>query len=372
MRLYKRKKTWWIRYKLHGMDVRKSLHTHSRATAEGVMSSLMIARTGRVPRPAIDAMLDQIYGTAHAEEARVKLADAWDLYWETAKSLGLDAVGADTVRKRKAHLRNLTDWIARELPAVTTADAVDGPIAARYAAHLATKGLCGKTRAMTLADLAHVFRTLGKSDARIANPFDGLRPRATDSTVRLAFTPDEERRILDAADRLGHGWRLACLVSRHTGLRYGDVATLRRDEIDLAAGVIRRIPNKTAAHHVAVTIPIETRELGPALAAALAETPVDDDLGVYLLREHAHYYMLSGHSKMPVQFSDVLKAAEVDTATHTFHSWRHTINTRMSAAGVDMATRKEISGHMTDQMSMHYDHDEHLEAKRAAIEAAAK
>ena len=96
-----------------------------------------------------------------------------------------------------------------------------------------------------------------------------------------------------------------------------------------------------------------------------------DDLDAYLLREHAYYYLRPGHSKLPVQFADILDAAGVDRATHTFHSWRHTLNTRMGEAGVDIETRKRISGHTTDEMSRRYDHAEHLDESRRAIAAAA-
>ena len=70
------------------------------------------------------------------------------------------------------------------------------------------------------------------------------------------------------------------------------------------------------------------------------------------------------------QACEVLDEAGVD-GNYTFHSWRHTVATRMAASGVGVETRKRILGHTRDETAARYDHDEHLGEVRAAIEAAA-
>lgn len=374
MRIYKRHQTWWIRYELHGKTVRKSLKTHDRAVAEGTLHAMRLARLGTVGRDVVDAMLDAIYGSeTPSRKSRLSLDGAWAAYLDTAKAAGLDRVSEDTLRKRRTHVAALVEWIRAERPAVEAVEDVTGPIAAAYAAKLKADGLKDKTRRNTIGDLSTVWTVLSKVSDGVRNPWTGLLPRVADADVRLPFSREEEARVLEAARAAGHGWLLACLVARHTGMRYGDVATLRRDEVHLAEGVIRYRPNKLKhlARPVWVTVPIEPRVLAPALAEALA-APVRDELDENLLREHAYYYGLSGHSKMPVQFAEVLKAAGVESVQHTFHSWRHTLNTRMGDAGVDIETRKRISGHLTDEMSRHYDHSEHVPEMRSAIEAAAR
>ena len=375
MRLYKRHLTWWIRYELHGKTVRRSLKTHDRTVAEGTLHAMRLARCGAVGRDVVNAMLDEIWGRERTDAPRpgIPISGAWAAYIDAASAAGLDRVSSDTMRKRRAHFAQFAAWVASERAAVQTVEAVTGPIAAAFAARLKDDGLKDKTRRNTLGDLSTVWTVLSKVSDGVRNPWTGLMPRVMDAETRLPFTREEEDRILAAAAEAGHGWLLACLVARHTGMRYGDVATLRRDEVHLADGVIRYQPNKLKhlTRPVWVTVPIEPLVLAPALAEALA-APVRDELDESLLREHAYYYGLSGHSKMPVQFADILQAAGVESVNHTFHSWRHTLNTRMGEAGIDIETRKRISGHLTDEMSRHYDHSEHLPEMRSAIEAASR
>ena len=71
------------------------------------------------------------------------------------------------------------------------------------------------------------------------------------------------------------------------------------------------------------------------------------------------------------RFSTVLKRAGLDPERYSFHSWRHLIASRLGEAGVGIETRKRILGHTTNEMARHYDHSQHLDEMRAAVEAAA-
>ena len=72
-----------------------------------------------------------------------------------------------------------------------------------------------------------------------------------------------------------------------------------------------------------------------------------------------------------LSFREVLDEAEIDE-DYTFHSWRHTAATRLAASGVGVETRKRILGHTRDDTAERYDHDEHIEEMRAAMEAAGR
>lgn len=379
MHIYLRYNTWWIRYMRRGRLVRKSLRTHDRRVAEGVLASMRVAVGGLVSRNVVDAMLDEIYMLEKPREARTPLGDAWAVYEDVARSAGLDRVGADTWRKRRGRLASFAAWIRAQRPGVSCVEDVDGPVAAAYAAYLRTakrangRPLKDKSRQLIIDDLSNVWTVLGKASASVRNPWPGLRPRVLDQESFLPFTREEEDRVLEAARRAGHDWHPVCALGRHTSFRYGDCATLRRDEVDLDAGVIVRAPRKLGGR-VVQRNPIETGTLLPALREAMARPPREDDLGVYLFPEHAYYYLHGekSHAKMPVVFADVMALAGVTPERHTFHSWRHTFRTRLGEAEVPIETAMDLCGHMTRQMSRRYDHSDHMDAKRAAVEAAAK
>ena len=177
MRLYKRYRTWWIAYRLRGERIRRSLHTRDESVARGILASMQLARTGKVERAAVDAMLDRIYGTS-AKAPRTPLDAVWGAYCEHARAVGMDQVAPATWALRRQRVAALVAWIRRERPLLSDAEDVDGPTAAAYAAHLADAGRCAKTRLVILGDLSTVWTALEHVSPAIRNPWRGLRPRA--------------------------------------------------------------------------------------------------------------------------------------------------------------------------------------------------
>lgn len=371
MKLYRRGKVYWVIWGRRGETFRASLRTKSRAEAQRMLDGMAAAARASSFEVAVD-ILRVYFGET---EKRTPLAEAWEVYAQVLKGIGRDGIAEATLRHRRQNFCRFTKWAAKSAPAAETVESVDARIAAAFAEHLAgvtsQRGapLAKKTRKEILDDLRGVWTTLAKRIPALANPWIGLTPSgATVESVRRAvFTPDEERRVMEAAEKVGKGWPLACLIARHTGLRYGDVANLTWDEIDLGAGVLRHVPRKTARHGVAVEIPLVAK-LWDALKAAKREAGGNP----HVLPYHAIVYGMCNRQKsLRLPFREVLDAAGVKGEEYSFHSWRHTAASRLAGAGADIETRKRILGHTTDAMADHYDHDPHLAEKRRALEAAA-
>lgn len=382
MRLYKRHQVWWIEYRIDGRHVRKSTRLRDRAAAEAVLASMRLARAKQSNAETVAALLGSIYQRVE-RPAGTGLAAAWQIYHDTLTTAGLAGVAPDTLRKRAGHLAAFAAWCEAERPIVRDVQDVDGPTAAAYAAALAAQGLSAKTRQIHLADLSHIWRILAKSIPTLTDPWADLRPRNTESKRHPAFTPDEEARVMEAARKRGDGWPLMCLIARHTGLRYGDVATLQWGNadkalaaetleygvVDIAANLLVVDPSKTARHGVRVVMPIESRTLAPALAEARKSAPRG---AVDLFPRHAKTYRTIGQAPKDSRFGDILTRAGTDPSDgYSFHSWRHTFRTRLAEAGVSTELAMRLCGHTTAAMSAHYDHDAHLAELSAAIEAAA-
>ncbi len=366
MRIYLRGKTWWLDYYANGKNVRKSTHLTDRVAAEAVLATMKLARQQKTACATIANMLESIYHE-QLPKSGLPIASAWNTYVETANAAGIGDVAKDTLRKRKLHFQAFADWIRTERPLVETVQEVDGLAAAAYAAHLTAKGLAAKTRQTTIGDLATIWKTLAIASDDIRNPWPTLRPRKTESKRHPAFTPEEEKRVLKAAKKFGPAWPLICLISRHTGLRYGDVVTLRWDDFDLAAGILDIKPRKTARHGVRVTIPIETRTLAPALAEARKSTSG----GGLLFPRHAAAYISTGMGPKGSRFAQILDAAKLSPKDgYSFHSWRHTFRTRLADAGVSTEIAMRLCGHTNAKTSAVYDHADHLAELSAAIAAA--
>ena len=382
MRLYKRHQTWWIEYRIDGRHVRKSTRLHDRAAAEAVLATMKLAKTKQSNAETIAGLLGSIYERVE-RPAGTGLDAAWEIYRDTLATAGLDRIAPDTLRKRAGHLAAFAEWCRVERPIVREIQGVDGPAAAAYAAYLSAKGLSAKTRQMHLADLSHIWKILAKSLQGLVNPWADLRPRNTAGKRHPAFTPEEEKRVMKAAHERGDGWPLMCLIARHTGLRYGDVATLtwgvaadaldaeklENGVVDIDAGLIVIDPSKTARHGVRVVMPIERAALAPALAEARKSARKN---AVDIFPRHAKSYRTIGQAPKDSRFCDILTNAGTDPSDgYSFHSWRHTFRTRLAEAGVSTELAMRLCGHTTAAMSAHYDHAAHLAEMARAIEAAA-
>lgn len=367
MRVYLRGKTWWLDYYANGKNIRKSTHLTDKVAAEAVLATMKLARQQKTASSTIATMLESIYNEA-IPKSGLPIRSAWTTYLETAKGAGIGDVAKDTLRKRKLHFHALAEWLERERPIVQNVQDVDGPAAAAYAAHLAAKGLSAKTRQITIADLSTVWKTLGLASDDIRNPWPALRPRNTDSKRHPAFTRAEEARVMAAARKRGDGWPLMCLLGRHTGLRYGDIATLSWADIRLDKGIIDIIPRKTTRHRVRVVVPIEAHSLAPALASARKSAKGNG----LLFPRHAAAYLSTGMGPKGSRFAEILAAAKLDPLDgYTFHSWRHTFRTRLAEAGVSTETAMRLCGHTNARTSATYDHATHLDELASAIAAAA-
>lgn len=364
MAIYKRKKSryWWYSIS-RGRKLPRlcgSTGKEDRNEALSVEAVLRQAYAGTSTRDRLIAVIDALTGD---RRDGLTLAGVWDVYygWVSRSGKGLADI---TVRQRKRVCVRFAEWASKNWPAVQDAGSVDRACANGFAEYLSKSGAADKTRRNVIADLGTVWEGLRRvRDDVTANPWPLVLPSAESERI-AAFTVSEELAVLNAADDAGHGWGLACRIARHTGLRYGDVARLRWDQVDLDKNVIRLRPSKTARHGIGVVLPL-CAALHKALS--LARPDVSSE---FVLPEHAACYPNPWQGK-PGRFSEVLKKAGVN-GRHTFHSWRHTFRTRLAEAGVSDEIAKRLGGWTVDKTAMRYDHDGRLGELAVAVEAAAK
>ena len=176
------------------------------------------------------------------KKAGLPLDMIWETYSTTAEATGRLNLVATTLRNRKSVVERFVVWARKNCPAVECAEDVTGPIAARYAADIMQeknqngKLISGKTRRNRIGELSTVWKTLEKVSTSVRNPWGNLAPRDIEDNRREPFSVKQEQDIFKAAKEIGKDWYLACMVARHTGLRYGDVAKMVWSEVDLDNG----------------------------------------------------------------------------------------------------------------------------------------
>lgn len=181
-----------------------------------------------------------------------------------------------------------------------------------------------------------------------------------------------------------------------TGLRLGDCATLTWGDVDLARGIIRRIPNKTkrrgkpvllgivpALHKRLTTIPAKART-GYVLPGMAEKYRRDASLLTNAVKAHVLDCGIEVHApgtgeqikRKPdgtperdeksdkVLVVDTGKPAVVDVG---FHSLRHTWVSMHAARGTPQSVIQDSVGHANPAMTAHYTHVSEATARDVAL-----
>lgn len=212
---------------------------------------------------------------------------------------------------------------------------------------------------------AEVFTLLAKDASLQNNPFASIQKAKSDTETRDAFTPEELKLIYDNLDDFT---RPLFMMAVWTGLREGDICTLKWSEVDLVRRLITRKTRKTGA---TVQIPISDQ-----LYSLLVATPRTES--EYVFPEHANMY-LTNSSGVSYRIKQFLEGLGIETtripegriraiSVKDLHSCRHTFCYYAGLAGIPLAVVQSIVGHMSPAMTAHYSAHASIEDKRRGME----
>jgi integrase len=277
--------------------------------------------------------------------------------------------GDSTLRQYEFQWQAFADWMSKKHADKLALRDVTKEISEEYASSLNHGKFSPSTYNKHLNLLTLVFRVV-KHKAKITdNPWADIQRKRIVVNSRRELTIDELRKVCQAATG---ELQVLFALGIYSGLRLGDCATLRWAETDLARGVIRRIPNKTARRNPKpVIVPIH-----PVLRDILSTTPANQR-GEYVLPETAALYMhnicavtdrVQNHFKAcgitlhkPGTGTDG-KRAVIEVG---FHSLRHTFVSLCRENNAPLAVVESIVGHSNPAMTRHYTHIGEVAAGRA-------
>lgn len=362
MSIYKRGGVWWADVFLGAgkRRIRKSLKTEDENLARIMEQAIVAAAKGDARR---DMLLQIVDAVLPKSMQGIAVADVATWYRECVADEGR-ILSPKVLDQRARVVNHFAVWL-EGASRVRLAQEVDTPMAFAYSTELGRRGISAKSRNAYLGDLGTVWAMLLKRGKVLENPWGRVRvqrDRSEEQSGR-AFTAEELERILEAARAAGFDWEGAVLIAAYTGLRKGDVVSLKWEEVDLEAGVVRVTPGKTARHGTAVCIPIHRR-----LRAWLEAR---ERCGEYVLPYRAEHANDGAPHNGDVRFSDILAAAGIVAQgvreKLSFHCLRHTFVSRLAEAGVAEDVRMRLAGHSNRTTHAVYTHDE--VSARAAIEA---
>jgi len=341
----KESKNWWVSIYLGGGRRRQvSTGTPDRDRALVIEATLRAAHGRPAEADRLCGVIRQLAGGQPAAPA-VPLSQLADEYGRVAD------LAPSTLRKRLTDCRRFSRWAAQHWPAAANLADVNRQTVTAFCDWL-RNGRRRKTYNNIRSNLQAVWSALQTRAGLAENPWQvaSRNLRLTDSRHGRAFTADEVSRIL-AECRKHDDWYGASTVALYTGLRLGDVAGLRWQ--DVGDQEIALSPSKTRRHGVQVRIPLHPT-LRACLDALRPPEPRADGL-VFPALNRRHRI-----AKYSTDYGRILRAAGVTAATGEtlgFHSWRHTFRTRLAAAGVPADVARKLGGWTQEATAARYDHD---------------
>lgn len=192
--------------------------------------------------------------------------------------------------------------------------------------------------------------------------YDGLRHEQKETESKKPFTASEFDRLLKYLDSEIIGcarskrppikerksrfrfWKLAVLISRHTGLRLGDICRLEWAALARCGHI--RVWTDKSNKPVEPPIPAEARKIFDAIPHTHKVFCFPD--------EQRQYANIKTRASLSKEFSRICTYASVDG--RTFHSLRATYVTECRRKGVPILTIAKRVGHSSTSTTQTYDH----------------
>ncbi len=251
----------------------------------------------------------------------------------------------DTIAKRScrrdeisvAHSNNF--FGSYKLSAITPKDIVD------YQSNRLKEGRKPATVNRELACLKHLFN-FAKQRGKFfgENPVSKVRFLEENNQVERVLTLDEEERLIaNSAPHL----RPIILTAIHTGMRKGELLSLKWINADLEHNVISVEPTNTKSKKLK-RIPINSK-----LRRILLEQKLKTGFSDYVFLNPEGKPYLSAFS-VKTCFENACRRANITGLR--FHDLRHTAATRMIESGASIVAVSKILGHSSLAMTMRYSH----------------
>mgnify|MGYP001773950704 CR=1 FL=1 len=265
-----------------------------------------------------------------------------------------DTIGKRSWSRDKLSLRHLGNFFGESLlSAISPKDIQD------YQNLRLREGVRPATVNRELACLKHLFniaRQRGKFFGD--NPVSQVRFLEENNQIEKVLTVEEEQRLINSLSS-----HLIPIVQTalYTGMRKGEILSLRWENVDLENNVI-------------------TVEATNSKSKKLKRIPISSGLRKILLEQRlktgfSQYVFLTPRGK-PYARQDSLKKSferaciKAGIKGLRFHDLRHTAATRMVEAGANIVAIKKILGHADINTTMRYAHPE--DSVREAIEKLSK
>jgi integrase/recombinase XerD len=275
-----------------------------------------------------------------------RCADAYEVYLREGRALATATI-VNYVPFVRDFLRHCFGAKPVELSCLNASDVL------RFVRHQAPRLHRKRAKLMTTAlrSFLRYARYRGEVDVDLAAAVP-IVPNWSMTTIPRAITPDQVRQLLASIDqRSGTGRRdyAILLLLARLGLRSGEVASLKLDDIDWEAGQLS-VRGKSGRRN---ELPL-TPEVGKAIAAYLKSGRPHSTSRCVFLRARAPLRGFQGASGIGSIVRHSVQRGGVDTPSMGAHQFRHGLATEMLRQGASLGEIGDVLGHRHPQTTSIY------------------
>jgi len=287
---------------------------------------------------------------SNIDRAHGRLLDAFGAY-----EAAVEGLAAPTVRNHRIYLEAFLRWWPGSPSAVPAASTAD--LAAFLVAE-AGRGLAARTRRAEAAALRRFYSWLVLTGVAGVNPAAALATPRVGPPHNGLYSPAEVQAILGhtvtLTDVRGRQRHAIVATLRWTGMRSGELRTLRSSDLHLGAGRARVVGKGSRERTVLLPEPL-VEVLAAFQQEVRPQLPVSP-----LLLANPHPFVTTPNSG----FGQEALSREVELAgdgagvdgRHHPHKWRHTYATELVRAGVDIHVVQRLLGHASIASTVGYTH----------------
>ncbi len=346
MALYKRKKTWWADFSVHGERYRQSLDTTDWRAAQAKQKELIAqANQGKL-------------APSSQQFARLAFAEAAERYVDSRR---LELSESSLKKERQLLVQPSRYLQATPLTRITT----ESLLAYR---EWRIKGVVG---ASIINMEMGVIRRILKRAKRWHLVGADLKSLKEHKRVGRALANDEKLRLLKVAGS-GPDWHVACcaaVLALNTTMRGCELKGLRWRDVNLLDHMLTVRRSKTDAGER--VIPLNADALAAILELYRRVQPLggtEADHYVFPACENGKIDPTRPQKSWRSAWRSLRKAAGLPRLR--FHDLRHHAITELAESQASDQTIMAIAGHVSPKMLAHYSHVR-IEAKRRALDALA-
>lgn len=324
----------------------------SRTIAEARLAKVraILDREGR-----IEAALSEVFGDFDGTKLTLREAVEPYLAFASARRKPSTVV---SLRQTLA-LISRASWSAKQLREIRAAEIQT------WTTERVTGGVSGATVNRNLNAISGLFRWAIRCGHVVDNPVRRVERFSEKGRARETYLDAEEARALVESCR--DGIRDLVMAALHTGMRRGELISLRWRSIDLVRReIVIEAANEKAGRGRVVPMTGELHSRLTELRASHSRTVGDGD-AVFRLRDGTEISAKMVRSRFEAAVNRCAGIPSEKRSKVTFHCLRHTAASLMVSKGVPLFDVAKILGHSTLAVTMRYAHFAPA-AARAGIE----